>query len=109
MKKANCGDCCGGLGWDQLRGGWWWTVEEDGGNLEEEEATIVSWPPWRWRADGLMMAEERERDGNSFIVGGCYGDNDEDEGVQSRSWAKIEIKVVKGRKAGSNFKNQIWK
>jgi hypothetical protein len=61
MKKANCGDCCGGLGWDQLRGGWWWTVEEDGGNLEEEEATIVSWPPWRWRADGLMMAEERER------------------------------------------------
>jgi hypothetical protein len=21
-----------------------------------------------------MMAEETERDGNSFIVGGCYGD-----------------------------------
>ena len=56
-----------------------------------------------------MMAEETERDGNSFIVGGCYGDNDEDEGVQSRSWAKIEIKVVKGRKACSNFKIQIWK
>jgi len=38
---------------------------------------VESW----WLNDGRR---ERERDRNSFIVGGCYGDNDEDdEGVQS--------------------------
>lgn len=51
--------------------GWWGLMAKigvvgngvvvDGGNREEEEATIVSWPPWGWRVDGLMTINEKKR------------------------------------------------